>query len=224
MNFNDNEVSIKRELVQIGRRIAEEGLVVGPGGNISVRVGNKVYIKASGVSFEDALEDDYVTVDLNTGNVLEGSKKPSSEIWMHLECYKRRDDINAVIHTHPVYSIAYAFQNESLKLFTPDMVALLGAEIPVIEYVVPGGKEFANAVGDVIINHNGVLVKNHGLVTVGSNLKEALYRTLLIETSIKTIFIAKLFGKMRFFTKEQIEEIDSLDIEKYRRKLLKEKG
>lgn len=220
MNFDER---IKMELVQIGRRIAEEGLVVGPGGNISVRVENTVYIKASGVSFEDASENDYIAVDLDTGDVLEGSKKPSSEIWMHLECYKRREDINAVIHTHPVYSIAYAFQDEPLKLFTPDMVALLGSEIPVIEYVVPGGKEFADAVGKVIVDHNGVLVKNHGLVTVGSNLREALYRTLLIETSIKTIFIAKLFGKMRFFTNEQIEEIDSLEIEKYRKKLLKEK-
>lgn len=221
MNFEEIK-ELKKELVRIGRRIAEEKLIVGPGGNISVRFGEIVYIKASGASFEDGEEEDYIPVDINTGNVLEGSKRPSSEIWMHIECYKRREDVKAVIHTHPVYSIAYAFQGEPLKLFTPDMVALLGSEIPVIEYVVPGSKDFAKAVGEVIKNHNGVLVKNHGLVTVGSNLKEALYRTLLIEASVKTIFVAKLFGKMRFFTKEQIDEIDNSEIEKYRRKLLKE--
>ncbi len=222
--MNSEIEKIKRELVKIGQRIARENLIIGPGGNISAKVGDRVYIKASGISFEDATEDDYIGVDLNSGEVIEGEKKPSSEIWMHLECYKVREDIKAVVHTHPIYSIAYAFQDEPLKLFTPDMVALLGGEIPVVEYVVPGSKEFAGVVGEIIKNHNGVLVKNHGLVTVGSNLKEALYRTLLIENSIKTIFVAKLFGKMRFFTKEQVEEIDSLEVEKYRRKLLREES
>ncbi|MCS7202309.1 MAG: class II aldolase/adducin family protein [Dictyoglomus sp.] len=220
MSLMDKNMA-KRELVEIGRKIAEKGLVVGPGGNTSVRLQDLVYMKASGVSFEYAEEEDYIGVDLNTGEVIEGSKRPTSEIWLHLECYKVRKDIGAVVHTHPPFSIAYAFQNESLKPFTPDMVALIGSEIPVIEYVVPGGKDFAFAVGKVIKNHNGVLIKNHGLVTVGSNLKEAYYRTLLIEEGIKTIIFAKLLGNMVFFTREQIEEINNLEAEKYRKKLLK---
>jgi len=221
--MNSDIAKLKKELIDIGKRIAMEKLVVGPGGNISARMGDRIYIKASGSSFEDATEEDYIGVEIESGKTVDSDKRPSSEIWMHLECYKKREDVKAVIHTHPVYSIAFAFQDESLKPFTPDMVALLGGEIPVIEYVVPGGKEFAEAVGEIIKNHNGVLVKNHGLVTVGSNLKEALYRTLLIESSIKVIFVAKLFGKMRFFTKEQIDEIDNLEVEKYRKKLLKER-
>ncbi|MGB4644474.1 MAG: class II aldolase/adducin family protein [Dictyoglomaceae bacterium] len=212
-----------KELVEIGRKIAEKGLVVGPGGNISERLGDVVYMKASGICFESAKEEDYVGVDLNTGKVVDGRLRPTSEMWMHLECYKVREDVSAVIHTHPVFSIAYAFQGETLKPFTPDMVALLGSEIPVIEYVVPGGKEFASEVGKVIKNCNGVLVKNHGLVTVGSNLKEAYYRTLLVEDGIKMVIFAKLLGKMQFFTEEQIEEIDNLEAEKYRKKLLKRK-
>ncbi|HOP95349.1 MAG TPA: class II aldolase/adducin family protein [Dictyoglomaceae bacterium] len=212
-----------KELVEIGRKIAEKGLVVGPGGNISERLGDVVYMKASGICFESAKEEDYVGVDLNTGKVVDGRLRPTSEMWMHLECYKVREDVSAVIHTHPVFSIAYAFQGEPLKPFTPDMVALLGSEIPVIEYVVPGGKEFASEVGKVIKNCNGVLVKNHGLVTVGSNLKEAYYRTLLVEDGIKMVIFAKLLGKMQFFTEEQIEEIDNLEAEKYRKKLLKRK-
>jgi len=212
-----------KELVEIGRKIAEKGLVVGPGGNISERLGDVVYMKASGICFESAKEEDYVGVDLNTGKVVDGRLRPTSEMWMHLECYKVREDVSAVIHTHPIFSIAYAFQGETLKPFTPDMVALLGSEIPVIEYVVPGGKEFASEVGKVIKNCNGVLVKNHGLVTVGSNLKEAYYRTLLIEDGIKMVIFAKLLGKMQFFTEEQIEEIDNLEAEKYRKKLLKRK-
>ncbi|MGB9858165.1 MAG: class II aldolase/adducin family protein [Dictyoglomaceae bacterium] len=223
MNLRSKEM-VRKELVEIGKKIAEKGLVIGPGGNTSVRVGEIVYMKASGICFESASEEDYIGVDINTGEVVDGSLRPTSEKWLHLECYKVREDVFAVVHTHPPFSIAYAFQDEPLRPFTPDMVALLGSEIPVIEYVVPGGKDFALAVGNVIKNHNGVLVKNHGLVTVGSNLKEAYYRTLLVEDSIKTVIFAKLLGEMRFFTKEQIKEIDNLEVEKYRRKLLKRSG
>jgi len=221
MNMMSKEEA-RRELVEIGKKIAEKGLVVGSGGNTSVRVGNLVYMKASGISFETAKEEDYIGVDINTGDVVDGNLKPTSEIWLHLECYRIRDDINAVVHTHPPLSIAYAFQGDPLRPFTPDMVALLGSDIPIIEYVVPGGKEFANSVKEIIKNHNGVLIKNHGLVTVGNNLREAYYRTLLIEDSIKTVIFAKLLGSMRFFTEQQIEEINNLEIERYRRKFLKE--
>jgi L-fuculose-phosphate aldolase len=221
MNMMSKEEA-RRELVEIGKKIAEKGLVVGPGGNTSVRVGNLVYMKASGISFETAKEEDYIGVDINTGDVVDGNLKPTSEIWLHLECYRIRDDINAVVHTHPPLSIAYAFQGDPLRPFTPDMVALIGSDIPIIEYVVPGGKEFANSVKEIIKNHNGVLIKNHGLVTVGNNLREAYYRTLLIEDSIKTVIFAKLLGSMRFFTEQQIEEINNLEIERYRRKFLKE--
>jgi len=221
MNMMSKEEA-RRELVEIGKKIAEKGLVVGPGGNTSVKVGNLVYMKASGISFETAKEEDYIGVDINTGDVVDGNLKPTSEIWLHLECYRIRDDINAVVHTHPPLSIAYAFQGDPLRPFTPDMVALLGSDIPIIEYVVPGGKEFANSVKEIIKNHNGVLIKNHGLVTVGNNLREAYYRTLLIEDSIKTVIFAKLLGSMRFFTEQQIEEINNLEIERYRRKFLKE--
>lgn len=220
MNSKDKN-TVKKELVEIGKKIAEKGLVVGPGGNTSVRLGDIVYMKASGVSFECAEEEDYIGVDFNTGEVKEGNKKPTSELWLHLECYKRRDDVLAVVHTHPPFSIAYAFQMEALRPFTPDMVALIGSEIPVIDYVVPGGREFALAVGELIKNYNGVLIKNHGLVTVGANLRETYYRTLLIENGIKTLIFAKLLGNMVFFTKEQIDEINNLEAEKYRRKLLK---
>lgn len=207
MSIDNEYINLKQELIEIGKRIAKEGFVVGTSGNISVRFRNCVIIKASGVAFEDATEDDYILVDTFSGNILEGSKKPSSELFLHLECYIRREDINAVIHTHPVYSIAYAFQDEPLRSFTPDMVIFLGSQVPVIDYILPGSKIFARTVGELIEKYNGVLVKNHGLITVGANLKEAFYRTCLIEKSIKTLVLSRILGKHRFFTDKEIEEI-----------------
>jgi len=222
--MGSNKDTIRKELVSWGKKIAEKGLVVGPGGNTSIRAGNVVYMKASGIAFEEAKEEDYVGVNLYTGEVVDGNLRPTSEIWMHLMCYKVREDIGVVVHTHPPYSIAYAMQKETLKPFTPDMAALIGSEIPTIDYVVPGGKKFAEKVGEVIKDHNGVLAKNHGLVTVGSTLREAYYRTLIIEDSVKVIIYAKILGNTHFFTKEEAEEINNLEVEKYRQELLKRKG
>jgi L-fuculose-phosphate aldolase len=89
----------KGELIAIGRQIAAKGLVIGPGGNISMRAGETMVISASGSSFESSRADDFVCVDIESGMAEEGAKRPSSEVLMHLECYRRRPDISAVVHT-----------------------------------------------------------------------------------------------------------------------------
>jgi L-fuculose-phosphate aldolase len=219
-----NRKKIKQELVGIGKKIAERMLVVGPGGNISARAGGLVCMKASGVTFEEAKETDYVGVNLKTGKLIDGKLRPTSEINMHLACYRVRSNINAVIHTHPTYATAYGMLGKTLHPFTPDFVAFVRSSIPAIRYIVPTGKELAEAVSCAVKKHNGVFMMNHGLLTVGFNLKEAYYRTLLIEESIKTIIGAKILGKMRFLTKHQINQINNLSAETYRRKKLGSTG
>ena len=213
-------VEIKKQLVEIGKKIADKELVVGPGGNISARVDNIVYMKASGICFEEAKTSDYIGVDLKTGDIVCGNKKPTCEIAMHLGCYLERKDISAVIHTHPPIATAVGMQEITLSPFSPDLAALVG-DVPTIKYVVPGGIELAEEVRDVIKKHNAVLMCNHGLLTVGSNLKEAYYRTLLIEDACKTFVAAKSLGKMKFFTKTQSEQINNTEAESYRKMLLK---
>ena len=213
-------VEIKKQLVEIGKKIADKELVVGPGGNISARVGNIVYMKASGICFEEAKTSDYIGVDLKTGDIVCGNKKPTCEIAMHLGCYLERKDISAVIHTHPPIATAVGMQEITLSPFSPDLAALVG-DVPTIKYVVPGGIELAEEVKNVIKKHNAVLMCNHGLLTVGSNLMEAYYRTLLIEDACKTFVAAKSLGKMKFFTKNQSEQIKNMEAESYRKMLLK---
>ncbi|MCK4400839.1 class II aldolase/adducin family protein [bacterium] len=213
-------VNIKKQLVEIGKKIADKGLVVGPGGNISARVGNIVYMKASGISFEEAKVSDYIGVDLKTGKIVDGSKKPTCEIAMHLGCYLERKDVSAVIHTHPPIATAVGMQEITLRPFTPDLAALAG-DVPTIKYVVPGGRELAEEVRNVIKKHNAILMCNHGLLTVGSSLREAYYRTLLVEDACKTFVAAKSLGEMKFFTRKQVEQINNLKAESYRKALLK---
>ena len=214
-------VEIKKQLVEIGKKIADKELVVGPGGNISARVDNIVYMKASGICFEEAKTSDYIGVDLKTGDIVCGNNKPTCEIAMHLGCYLERKDISAVIHTHPPIATAVGMQEITLSPFSPDLAALVG-DVPTIKYVLPGGRELAEEVRNVIKKHNAVLMCNHGLLTVGSNLKEAYYRTLLIEDACKTFVAAKSLGKIKFFTKNQCEQINNMEAESYRKMLLKE--
>ena len=211
----------REALVAIGRKIEEKGLVVGPGGNTSVRVGGVVYIKASGKCFEDATERDYVGVDLETGQVVDGDQKPSSEILFHLGCYKVRPDIEAVVHTHPPVVTGLACAGRTIEPISPEFVALLGREVPLAEYVVPTGPELAEVVVREIKDHNAVLLKNHGIVTVGRTLKEAYYRTLFVESAAISMVAARVMGGICLLTPEQAADIDNLQSEKYRRELLK---
>jgi len=214
----------RRELLEYGRKIAARGLVVGPGGNTSVRAGDVIYMKASGAAFEDATEKDYIGVDLQTRKVVDGSGKPTCEILMHLACYEVRADVGAVCHTHPPYSLAAASARLRIPPFCPDHVALVGSEIPIVDYVVPAGSELAERVKECVREHNAVLLANHGLVTVGSNMREAYFRNCLVEDVVKSYIFASLIGTPSVLSAEDVARLDSHEAEKYRKDLLRRNG
>jgi len=217
----DSAEQARAELVEIGRLIEQKDLVVGPGGNTSARVGDTIYVKASGKSFEEAEPSDYVGVGLHTGELVDGDLKPTSEIAMHRGCYLVRDDIRAVVHTHPPFAVGVASAGKTIEPISPDFVALLGREIPLVDYVVPTGQEIADAVVPVIKDHVAVLLANHGVVTVGGTLREAYYRNLFVESAAKSVVAAAGLGGLRALSMEDVAEIDGLATEKYRRDLLK---
>ncbi len=211
----------KRDLLFYGRKIAERLLVVGPGGNTSARAGNAIVVKASGCAFEDCTEDDYIAIDPKTGEVIGAKRKPTCEIYMHIACFLKRPDANAVVHTHPPIATGLAMAGQTLPPIYPDLIALVGAEIPVLPYIVPSGKQLAEAVAKVIVGHNAVLLANHGLLTVGANVREAYFRNLIVEEAAKTWLAARTFGKPYVLTPEQVEEVYHLEAEDYRRALLR---
>jgi len=217
-----NIATARRELLRYGRKIAERLLVVGPGGNTSARAGEDVVVvKASGCAFEDCAESDYLAIDMATGEVIGSERKPTCEIHMHLACYLRRPDVHAVIHTHPPVATGIASAGQTLPPLFPDLVALVGGEIPVIPYIVPAGLRLANAVAPLIEGHNAVLLGNHGVLTVGANVREAYFRNLIIEEAAKTWLAARAAGTPYVLTPEQVCEVDHLEAEDYRRALLR---
>lgn len=211
----------KRDLLLYGRKIAERLLVVGPGGNTSARAHDAIVVKASGCAFEDCTEDDYIPIEPRTGDVIGVARKPTCEIYMHIACYLKRPDANAVVHTHPPIATALAMSGQSLPPIYPDLIALVGAEIPVLPYIVPSGRALAEAVAGVIGGHNAVLLGNHGLLTVGANVREAYFRNLIVEEAAKTWLAARAFGKPYVLTPGQVKEVYHLEAEDYRRALLR---
>lgn len=216
----DADAKVREELAAWSRRLQDKGLVIGPGGNTSMRSGDVMYVKPSGLSFEECGPDDYVGVSLETGEVVFGSRRPTCEVAMHLLCYKVRPDINAVVHTHPPIATGVASSGADLRPMYPDFVALLDT-VPVIPYIIPAGNELAEAVAEVIKNHDAALMCNHGVITVGATMREAVYRNELVEDACKTLVAAMTVGTPRFLTAEEIEGIRNLEAEDYRKALLK---
>lgn len=220
--MNNEERNIRQELKRTGDRIIADKLAVGPGGNISARIGNVVFIKPSGFAFDDISAEDYVAVDIKTKKVLSGDKKPSSELHMHIACYSARPDVSAVVHTHPPLATGIATAGKKILALTPDFVAYV-EKIEYMKFIVPTGIELADATKIAVRKANSVLMTNHGLTVVGANLKEAYYKSIIIEETARTQLAALQSGKVRVLTQAEFNAVKGLDTEEYRRQLLRKK-
>ena len=221
MKIKRNE-TVLADLAHYSKKVVQQKLVVGPGGNTSIRDNEMMWISPSGYSLDELSLEDWVPVDIVSGKVLEPNLKPSSEIAMHLEIYRSRKDVNAIVHTHPPITIGVISTelNEIPPMF-PDFVVLVG-KVPCIDYVVPCSNELAQAVIEVLQNpiHSSLLLKNHGLITLGANMKQAYFRTEVIEDAARVYWISKTVGTPNVLTEKDVQDIINSEAEKYRQKLL----
>ena len=161
--------------------MVKEVLVASTWGNISGRVGpNQIYITPSGMEYESLEVEDITLIDLN-GNVLEGKRKPSSEFQLHCEIYKAREDVQGIVHTHSKCASAFAVVQKPIPPLIEDMVQVVGGEVSVAQYALPGTKELATNAVWALGSKGAVLLANHGVVGVGYNLQEAYKACLLVE-------------------------------------------
>ncbi len=218
----EKEKEIRKELTLYGKKLVEKNLVFAGGGNISTREKNFIYLSPSGLALDEISENQWIKVDLTTGNIINSYLKPTCEIEMHLACYRSRQDIQTVIHTHPPYVIGVTSVDIQIEPMFPDFIAYLGKKVPLLDYIVPGGEKLARAVEKLINDYNVICLKNHGVIAVGLHLKEAFYRTIVIEEAAKILFIGKILGSPHIFTPKEVEEIENLPAETYRRKILKD--
>jgi L-fuculose-phosphate aldolase len=211
---------LREDLAAYGRLIVEQNLVTAGGGNISACRDGKMLISPSGLSLGDVTPEQFVEIDVRSGEIAAGALRPSSELLMHLICYRRRPDIRALIHTHAQFTIALTSAGRDLEPMTADAVVYLGRRIPHLDYITVTTPELADAVGALIGEANCIILRNHGAITVGENLKEAFWRAGMVEESAHIQTFATLLGVPRFLTAEEAVRLEALGSEKYRRELL----
>jgi L-fuculose-phosphate aldolase len=212
------------ELIQAARELVDAGLVTGAGGNVSVREGDDMWISPSGFSFADARAEHYPRISVSTGEVLEGDFRPSSEVLMHLWTYRVRSDVNAMVHAHPKMTNALCCAGHDLQPIFADYYVYLGKNVPHLPYVTVTTPELARLVEEAFSSPDcyGMVLRNHGTITVGSSVKEAAFRTMAMEEQAFIQYHALTVGEPTYLSADECAKLDQLGSEEYRRKLLAE--
>ena len=204
-----NQQGTKSDILYWSKRLYQKGMSPSTSGNVSIKTKEGILISASGTCLNDMSEEDIVLIDYN-GNVLQGTKKPSSEKIMHSEIYTKRDDINAIIHCHCPVITAFAVAGvEITKPILPDF-ALLYDKIPIVPYCCPSSIELADVVGKYFEKYNVVLLKNHGVVVGSDTLQNAFYALESLRAYCETYFGAEVLGGAKSIAKKEIAKIKKL--------------
>jgi L-fuculose-phosphate aldolase len=201
---------VRDEVLAVAKELLRRGLVEGTSGNVSARMDDgSVCITPSSVPYESMTAEDLVIVDPE-GNVLDGHRHPSSEKALHLASYRAFDEVQSVIHAHPVYATMFACARQPIPPVIDEFAIYVGGEVPVCDYAMSGTDELAdNAVaqlGDV----GAALLANHGMVAVGTDPRKALHITSLVERSAHIIVGARLLGQVHSVPDEVNENFGNL--------------
>lgn len=199
---------LKKEIVDVLRFMEDRGLNHGRSGNVSVRVKgvDHVLITPSGLPKARLSAGDIVVVSMS-GEIFEGSRKPTVELPLHTTIYREYEYFNAVIHAHPIYATALAIAREPLPPVVEEAVLYIGGEVRVAEYAPFGSRELAENVVKALKDRTATILPNHGVVTCGRNLEEALEVLVLVERLSQSYILSKMLGKI---TKPPDEVIDYL--------------
>lgn len=203
---------LRQAILECGRLCYERKLMTANDGNISVRVdAERVLITPSGLSKGRMDVDDLILLDLE-GNILQAKlgRKPSSETPMHLEAYRQRPDIRAVIHAHPIFATTLTVAGLDLPIdVLPEVLLTLG-EVPTTAYATPASHEDAEVIRDLIRNHNALLLRQHGSLTVGENLEEALIHLERLEHVAQVYYQALLLGHVERIPPQALERLHAM--------------
>ncbi len=183
----DQKILLKKDIVEYMKRLCKNGLTTVLGGNISCRLNGGMLLTPSSIDKHHLKDSDIIEMDFD-GNKIEGIHEPSMEHRIHSSVYKARLDVGAIIHSHSFYSLLFAIIDKEINVkLTAESAKNIGV-VGIANYASMGTEQLADSVSQKINNHNVVLLKNHGVVTVGKDLLEAFYRLEIVEQTAKLTF------------------------------------
>lgn len=195
----NREIILRKEIVRIGKLLYDKNLIIASDGNISTRLNKKIIlITPSGLCKGRLKPHEIVRMTVEGEPIIQSNVKPSSEFQMHLALYKKRLDIHSIIHAHPVYTTTLASANYQIKQKVKEYflklseVSQMVGQIAWVRKYQPGSKELAKATAQKITKSNIVILANHGIIVVGENLNQTLYRIERVEFASTIYYLSQL--------------------------------
>ncbi len=211
------ERKLREEICTLHAELVRNHLVAWTSGNVSGRnpESGLVVIKPSGIRYEALKPENMVVIDLE-GKVQEGDFKPSSDTFAHVYVYRHRPDVNGVVHTHSSFATAWAAVGRPIPPVLTAIADEFGGAIPVGAYAKIGGDEIGQEIVRSIGSSPAILMKNHGVFTVGKTPDAAVKAAVMVEDVARTVFYAMQLGKL--------DEIPSEEVARAHRRYLHEYG
>ena len=202
--------ALRLQICDVCHKMWQQGWVAANDGNVSVKLDDGTFLcTPTGVSKSFITEDMILRVDQEL-NVLEGGMKPSSEMKMHLRCYEKRADVNAVVHAHPPAATGFAVAHRPMDMYNMiEDVAAIGA-VPLTPYGTPSTTEVPDAIEPYLNDHDVMLLENHGALTVGSDVITAYYRMESLELWAKITINAIILGGSYDIDRKNIDKLINL--------------
>lgn len=199
---------LRSEVVQTSHRLHQSGWVANHDGNVSVRLkGEKLLITCTAVSKRDIDDAALLVVDLD-GKVLEGRKKPFSELELHLACYAVRPEVDVVLHAHPPHATAFGLTGREIgPIAMPEIVVSLGERIPTVLRAFPKDPEALKALREAASEHDAVVLAGNGVLTMGADLTQAFLRMELVEHYAKILHAAQALGPVRALDAPSVQKL-----------------
>ena len=205
-----SESSLRADIVEVGRRMYARGYTASNDGNISVRLGSGRLLMTPKSVCKGFMTPDMMCITDMDGRKLQGDRDPSSEMLMHLEVYRQRPDVHAVVHAHPPTATGFAVAGIPLdRAVLAEVVTTLGS-IPIAEYATPSTSELPDAVRKYVKAHDGMLLANHGALTAGADLFSAYYKMETIEHFAQISLVARLLGRENLIAREELDRLQQL--------------
>jgi L-fuculose-phosphate aldolase len=204
------EEQIRADIVECGRRLWHRGFVASNDGNISVRLDDSRLITTPTAVSKGFMTPDMMVITDLEGRKIAGERNASSELKMHLEVYRHRPDVRAVVHAHPPTATGFAVAGIPLdRAVLAEVITTLGS-IPIAEYATPSTEELPAAVRKYIKVHDGLLLANHGALAIGEDVFSAYYRMETIEHFARISLVARTLGREHLLSRTEVDRLQGL--------------
>ena len=208
--MQSNEQQLRADIVEVGRRLYARGYTASNDGNISVRLDDRRLLMTPKSVCKGFMDPSMMCITDLEGVKIAGDRDPSSEMQMHLEVYRQRPDVQAVVHAHPPIATGFAVAGIPLdRAVLAEVVTTLGS-VPIAEYATPSTRELPEAVRKYVKAHDGMLLANHGALTLGADLFAAYYKMETIEHFAKISLVARMLGGERLLSRDEVFRLQGL--------------